>query len=57
MCEPPGQISASLAGMARTIEDYDSMARREMIKAKQEKAMMYVCLAYCLTFDSLGVYE
>lgn len=38
MCELPGQVSASLAGMARTIEDYDSMARREMIKAKQEKA-------------------
>ncbi|KAI0061936.1 V-snare-domain-containing protein [Artomyces pyxidatus] len=33
-----GQISASLAGMSRTIDDYDSMARREMIKAKQEKA-------------------
>ena len=27
--------------MARTIEDYDSMARREMIKAKQEKAAAY----------------
>ncbi|KAI0269730.1 V-snare-domain-containing protein [Russula aff. rugulosa BPL654] len=33
-----GQISASLAGMSRTIDDYDSMARREIIKAKQEKA-------------------
>lgn len=33
-----GQISASLASMSRTIDDYDSMARREMIKAKQEKA-------------------
>jgi hypothetical protein len=28
--------------MNRTLEDYDSMAKREMIKAKQEKAMMYV---------------
>lgn len=28
--------------MARTVDDYDSMAKREMIKAKQEKAMMYV---------------
>lgn len=37
-----GQISASLAAMNRTLEDYDSMAKREMIKAKQEKAMMYV---------------
>ncbi|KAH8991907.1 golgi SNAP receptor complex member bos1 [Lactarius hatsudake] len=33
-----GQISASLAGMSRTIDDYDSMAQREIIKAKQEKA-------------------
>ena len=37
-----GQISASLAAMHRTVEDYDSMAKREIIKAKQEKAMMYV---------------
>ena len=28
--------------MHRTVEDYDSMAKREIIKAKQEKAMMYV---------------
>jgi Golgi SNAP receptor complex protein 2 len=28
--------------MNRTLEDYDSMAKREMIKAKQEKAMMSV---------------
>ncbi|KAI0697730.1 V-snare-domain-containing protein [Cerioporus squamosus] len=37
-----GQISASLSAMHRTIEDYDSMAKREIIKAKQEKAMMRV---------------
>jgi len=37
-----GQISASLAAMHRTIDDYDSMAKREMIKAKQEKALMRV---------------
>ncbi|EDR09061.1 golgi SNAP receptor complex member bos1 [Laccaria bicolor S238N-H82] len=37
-----GQISASLSAMHRTIEDYDSMAKREMIKAKQEKAQMRV---------------
>ncbi|EMD37541.1 hypothetical protein CERSUDRAFT_114180 [Gelatoporia subvermispora B] len=37
-----GQVSASLAAMNRTIDDYDSMAKREMIKAKQEKAMMRV---------------
>lgn len=35
-----GQISASLAAMHRTVDDYDSMAKREIIKAKQEKAMM-----------------
>ncbi|KAJ7594421.1 golgi SNAP receptor complex member bos1 [Mycena floridula] len=37
-----GQISASLAAMQRTIDDYDSMAKREIIKAKQEKAQMRV---------------
>ncbi|KLO18417.1 golgi SNAP receptor complex member bos1 [Schizopora paradoxa] len=35
-----GQIAASLAALQRTIDDYDSMAKREMIKAKQEKAQM-----------------
>ena len=28
--------------MSKTVEDYDSMAKREMIKAKQEKALMFV---------------
>ena len=52
MCPPPspqlnqppllGQISASLAAMQRTIEDYDAMIKREIIKAKQEKGQMYV---------------
>jgi hypothetical protein len=37
-----GQISASLAALNRTVDDYDSMAKREMIKAKQEKAFMCV---------------
>jgi len=37
-----GQISASLAALHRTIEDYDSVAKREMMKAKQEKAQMRV---------------
>ncbi|EJD52717.1 golgi SNAP receptor complex member bos1 [Auricularia subglabra TFB-10046 SS5] len=37
-----GQIAASLAALNRTVEDYDSMAKREMIKAKQEKAQMRV---------------
>ncbi|KAH8977559.1 hypothetical protein EDB86DRAFT_2837720, partial [Lactarius hatsudake] len=35
------QISASLAGMSRMIDDYDSMAQTEIIKAKQEKATSY----------------
>lgn len=39
-----GQISASLAALNRTVDDYDSMAKREMIKAKQEKALM--CVEY-----------
>ncbi|KAJ3513791.1 hypothetical protein NMY22_g14937 [Coprinellus aureogranulatus] len=47
-----GQISASLAAMNRTIEDYDAMAKREMIKAKQEKAQMYV-----VAFSSFKVKE
>ncbi|KAG9316705.1 hypothetical protein JVU11DRAFT_2765 [Chiua virens] len=37
-----GQISASLAAMQRTIEDYDAMIKREIIKAKQEKGQMRV---------------
>jgi len=37
-----GQVTASLAAFSRTIDDYDSMAKREMIKAKQEKAFMRV---------------
>jgi hypothetical protein len=40
--ETAGQISASLSALSRTIDDYDSMAKREMIKAKQEKAVMFV---------------
>jgi len=35
-----GQISASLAAFNRTIEDYEVMTKREMIKAKQEKAQL-----------------
>lgn len=33
-----GQISVSLASFNRTIDDYDGMAKRELIPAKQEKA-------------------
>ena len=50
--QPIGQVSASLAAMARTVDDYDSMAKREIIKAKQEKAMMYVYRAYYLLLYS-----
>ncbi len=46
---PLGQVSASLAAMSRTIEDYDAMAKREMIKAKQEKAQMYTTVLVCNT--------
>ena len=53
-----GQISASLAAMHRTVEDYDSMAKREIIKAKQEKAMMYVCSVHvrCISSCVVGTY-
>jgi len=44
-----GQISASFAAMHRTIDDYDSMAKREIIKAKQEKAQM---LATCVLLST-----
>ncbi|KAI9794714.1 MAG: protein transport protein bos1 [Piccolia ochrophora] len=33
-----GQISASLTSLARTVDDYDRMAKGELIPAKQEKA-------------------
>ncbi|TGZ83040.1 putative v-SNARE protein Bos1 [Ascodesmis nigricans] len=33
-----GQISASLASLTRTLDDYEEMARRELIPAKKEKA-------------------
>ncbi|KAH7339867.1 V-snare-domain-containing protein [Rhizoctonia solani] len=37
-----GQISASLAAFNRTIDDYEIMAKKEIIKTKQEKAFMRV---------------
>lgn len=37
-----GQITASLAALDRTVDDYDSMARREIVDAKREKALRYV---------------
>lgn len=47
-----GQISASLAAMQRTIEDYDAMIKREIIKAKQEKGQMYVLFPHLLRSSS-----
>jgi Golgi SNAP receptor complex protein 2 len=37
-----GQISASLTALTRTIDDYDALARRELISAKKEKAIVRV---------------
>ncbi|GAA5901232.1 Bos1p [Sporobolomyces salmoneus] len=37
-----GQINASLAAFDRTIEDYDSMAKREIVEVKKEKALQRV---------------
>jgi golgi SNAP receptor complex member 2 len=36
-----GQISVGLTSFSRTIDDYDSMAKHEIIAAKQEKAFQY----------------
>jgi hypothetical protein len=46
ICSPPthrisGQIQVSLTSLSRTIDDYDNMAKREIIAAKQEKAFSY----------------
>ncbi|GAA5917848.1 hypothetical protein JCM8208_001585 [Rhodotorula glutinis] len=37
-----GQITASLAALDRTVDDYDAMARREIIDAKRDKALSRV---------------
>lgn len=37
-----GQINASLSALDRTVEDYDSMARREIVEVKKVKALRYV---------------
>ena len=37
-----GQISAGFTALERTIDEYDSLARREIILVKQEKALVYV---------------
>ena len=48
--------------MQRTIDDYDSMTKREMIKAKQEKAQMYLHAVFlfmvlCLYPLPIGEYK
>ncbi|CAG8744960.1 295_t:CDS:2, partial [Racocetra fulgida] len=35
------QISVGLTSLKRTIDDYDSLAKREMILVKQEKALLH----------------
>lgn len=37
-----GQLTASLAGLGRTVDDYESMAKRELNTQKREKAMQRV---------------
>ncbi|GAA5848825.1 hypothetical protein JCM8547_006357 [Rhodosporidiobolus lusitaniae] len=37
-----GQINAALAALDRTIDDYDQMARREIVEVKKEKALQRV---------------
>src|SRR5438552_4049257 len=37
-----GQISAGFTALERTIDEYDSLSRREIILVKQEKALVYV---------------
>ncbi|GAA6023789.1 hypothetical protein JCM11491_006868 [Sporobolomyces phaffii] len=37
-----GQINASLAAFDRTIDDYDSMAKREIVDQKRDKALQFL---------------
>ncbi|KAL8277034.1 hypothetical protein RQP46_010568 [Phenoliferia psychrophenolica] len=37
-----GQITASLAALDRTVDDYDNMARREIVEVKRDKALSRV---------------
>jgi Golgi SNAP receptor complex protein 2 len=34
-----GQLAASLAALGRTVDEYEAMARRELVPAKREKAL------------------
>ncbi|KEI40978.1 uncharacterized protein L969DRAFT_46206 [Mixia osmundae IAM 14324] len=38
-----GQVTASLAGLSRTVDDYENMSRRELVQEKQDKALLHVC--------------
>jgi hypothetical protein len=42
LCLTPPRAARSLAEMSRTTDGYASMARREVIQAKEEKATSYV---------------
>ncbi|GAA94112.1 hypothetical protein E5Q_00759 [Mixia osmundae IAM 14324] len=37
-----GQVTASLAGLSRTVDDYENMSRRELVQEKQDKALLRV---------------
>jgi Golgi SNAP receptor complex protein 2 len=37
-----GQITTTLGALSRLIDDYDSMARKEMVTAAREKAVTWV---------------
>jgi hypothetical protein len=37
-----GQVVASLSGLQRTIDDYDNLARKELVEDKREKALRCV---------------
>ena len=50
-----GQINASLAAFDRTIEDYDSMAKREIVDQKRDKALQSVCPLFRMQRESRTV--
>lgn len=50
-----GQIAASLSALNRTIDDYDNMAKREIVLASKDKAVAYVSsFPLCLTVGGIG---
>ena len=51
-----GQIVASLAALQRTVDDYENMARRELVEANKGKAAKSVVSTFMITMDqSFGV--